>query len=271
MKISTALIAYLLTFVICILLPLGIGLLAKRKEKKICLLHFLIGLILFVIFAVGYFLIFKYHLTVKDGVGDYYNSSFYRVVIISLATILVSVFLWLIAMKAYVKRQALTECISFFVGFGCSGVALLGVYSLVMLLQLTIMSCTSTLLAFDTVKLAFHFSPDTYIFVFSPILGHVSYAIAFISFLFIAFCFAKFLNRLAMAQVPFGVSLFCFIVLVLSLVILVDVAAFLSMFNMPHYVMAIIILFFDIVAALAVRWTYQAERKAETGYKKQFD
>ncbi len=271
MKISVALLVYFLTFLLCFGIPAVGGLYAKKKNVKIIGLHFWIGLAVFVVAAVAYFLLLKYHLTIRDGVADYYNTAVYRVTIVSLITVLIAVLLWVFAMRLYVKRQATHECLGFFSGFGCAGVTLLGIYAFYMFAQLLIMVCFRSLLSFDTVKQAFLFEPDTNIFVLSPIWGHVSYAVAMLSLLFSVVCVAMLLNRIAKANIPFWASFFGFFAWIISLVGVIDLFIFLNMFKMSHTMMAVLCIALDLLMAVSVLIAYRTKIKRDDEYNKQFD
>ena len=160
-------------------------------------------------------------------------------------------------MKFYVKQQSLRSCWSFFIGFGISGVFLLGVYALFMFLQLLIYSCFNTLIGFDTVRQAFQFAPDTYIFVFQPIFGHISYSVTLISF--------------SLNKIPFWASLVAFLVLVLTLTGLVSVTVFSILLGITHYWLAIISVGLDLITGISVCLLSRARIKSETGYNKQFE
>lgn len=271
MSVFSTLIAYFISFVICLVIPLCFWFLAKKRGNKLHWLHFFFGLLMFILFAIGCFLLLKYHLNVEDGITDYFNTPVYRITIIALISILCGVLLWIFAMKFYVKQQSLRSCWSFFIGFGISGVFLLGVYALFMFLQLLIYSCFNTLIGFDTVRQAFQFAPDTYIFVFQPIFGHISYSVTLISFLFISVCFAFYLNKLSLNKIPFWASLVAFFVLVLTLTGLVSVTVFSILLGITHYWLAIISVGLDLITGILVCLLSRARIKSETGYNKQFE
>lgn len=271
MRFSAAVIAYLLSFLICVVLPLAITFIAKKKQKKISALHFLFGLLVFIVALVAYYLVLRYHLTAQDDIGAYYNTAFYRVTIISLITVFLSVLLWIFAINVYSKRQMSRACISFFAGFGCIGCAMLGVYSLLMLLVLVFQYLSSTLLSFDMSLQAFHFSPDVYISVFTPIFGHVSYSVAFIAFWMICLCFALVLCRMATAQIPLWKSVAAFIGLVIPLTALVNIIVFMNMFNFSHYVLGILAVICVLLSLTMVLITYKSNSREEKGYQKQFE
>ena len=105
MSVFSTLIAYFISFVICLVIPLCFWFLAKKRGNKLHWLHFFFGLLMFILFAIGCFLLLKYHLNVEDGITDYFNTPVYRITIIALISILCGVLLWIFAMKFYVKRM----------------------------------------------------------------------------------------------------------------------------------------------------------------------
>ncbi len=269
MNLISALGAYLVTILICFGIFAVYFKSAKKKQQKFHVGYFLCGLAFFIVSLIGYYLLLKYHLSIKDGVSDYYNTAVYRIAIISLITLLIFILIWIFSMRVFVKRQALTECKAFFAGFTCSAALLLGLYSVFMFLHLAVMGCTSELLAFDTTKLAFQFAPETYVFVFAPFWGHVSFAVAFASFFFFGISLALILNRMATKVLPFKISLVVFLLTALVMVIMINLIAFMKMLSLPHYVMAIIMIILDILLFGLICLVHR-ERMDESEYEEQF-
>ncbi len=271
MNFSVAVITYILCFLFCLVLPLFLLRFKRKKGYKISPGHFLLGLFSFVIASVVYFLVLRFHLSLQDDIGAYYNTAAYRITIISLITAFFFTVLWILGVCVYSKRQMTRACNSFFTGFGSLGCILFGVYTLLMFLGLMFQYCTSTLLSFDETLQAFHFSPDVYISVFTPMLGHLSFAVAFVDFLVIAVCISHVLCTMAKKKIPVRVLVAAFTVLLICLIVIVDVVLFMSLLHIAHYTMAIICTTCALGAYLITRLALTSEKQEKTGYQKQFD
>ncbi len=270
MRLSSAIIAYILTFFLTVALP-SVSLHFWKKKNKFSFLHMMLGMIFFFVFLVAYVLVLKFHLSIEDGINNYYNTVVYRVTIISLMTALITVLLWIFGMRVYVRRQAIGECMSFYFGFGCLGAMAIGLYSLVMLVMLCVQYFTSTLLCFDESIQAFRFTQDVFVAVFTPIFGHVSFAVAFLSFAFISVSIAALLKQYIVKKISLSAGSMSFAAVAVSLIILVDIVVFMKMFKMSHVVMAIIAVCLCGISAAVVFLLSKHEKKEEKGYIKQFD
>lgn len=271
MNLFTAFICYVLATVICIGMPILIAVLSTRKGLRIKGWHLIFGVAFFSIFFIAYYLVLKFHLTTAQGITEYYNTTTYRVMIISFLTIILSVLLWLFGMIVYMRRQFYDECLSFFAGFGCGGCVLVGGYALLMSLTLAIQCVSSSLLYFDTTVQAFYFNDETYFSVFLPMSGHISFAIAAFCFLIIMLTFALLLNRITSNLVPIWKSMLSFIGLILSLTALLAVFCFMTMLDCPHYVMAMISSICAGICLGLTYLTYRCSRHSDGAYKKQFE
>ncbi len=271
MNLFTAFICYAVAALICVALPILIAVFAGKKGYKLKGLHLFFGIVFFVIFFVGYYLVLKYHLTAADGIAEYYNTATYRVVIIALLTAFASTLLWLFGMIVYMKRQSYKACLSFFAGFGCGGCILVGGYALLMFVMLTIQCLRSSLICFDTTVQAFYFSDETYFSVFLPMSGHISFAIAAFCFLIVSLTFALIMSRITSAHVPMWTSTLSFIGLIISLSVFLVVLCFMSMFEWPHYVMAALSMLCAGICVGMTSLTYRFVKIPESAYQKQFE
>ena len=272
MKFSVALIAYVLTVLICIVFPIVIGVLtSKRRIFKPAVAHVLLGALFFVVAIIGLYLLLRYHLTTQDGVSNYYNTATYRITVVGLVSVAFSIILWIFGMLVYARRQAYNQGISFYIGFGCGGCVLVGLYSLMMLLVLIYQYFTSTLLRFDTTVQAFYFSPDTYVPVFSPVFGHVSLGIAVLSLLILSVLFSVMMNCITAKKVPLSISVLAFIGLTIALAVLITLVLFMSMLELPHYLLAVLAIACDALGACMVLLVDRRADKAQGEYAKQFE
>lgn len=271
MKLSTAVITYILTVLLCLALPIACKWWASKKQIKFSVLHSVLGVVFFVIYLVAYYLMLRYYLNAEDGITNYYNTATYRVTITVLQSLFLSVLLWIIAALLYARRQAYKQCLSFFVGFGCGASFLMGLYAFMMLVGLVWQYLSSTLLSFDETVKAFYFSTETYLPVFTPMLGHISFAIGFLCLLTIAVSFALALNRMTAKRVKFFSKLISFLGINISFSVLVTVLFFMQMFNMPHYLMAIVAIVCALISVGGTYLVYKNEVVDFTGYTKQFE
>ncbi len=271
MSLLSAFICYALTVLIAIALPILCAVLARKKGYKINVLQMFFGFILFIISFVCYFLILKHHLSTADGVTNYYNSPAYRVAIIAMFTLFFAVLLWIFGMLVYMRKQSYKSCLSFFAGFGSGGCLMIGGYGILMLLSLTIQCLSSSYQYYDTKVEAFYFSDETYVSVFQPMFGHVSFAIAAICFLTILIAFAWVMCRITSINIPFKVNFFTFVLLLISITAFLIVLCFMRMFSCPHYLMALISLFCAGISLLAVHFTYRFVSTNSGLYSKQFE
>ncbi len=275
MRLSVALISYFLTVLFTLVLPIFALIVSNKKSKWFRTAHFLLGALFFVICLIGYFLILSRHLSTADNITDYYNTVFYRVTVVSLLSVLVAVILWLIGMLGYAKRLSFNKAFSFFTGFGSVACILVGVYCLIMFFTLCGYSIFKTLSHFDTTLYGFYFitgpAQHTTISVFTPIWSHVTFGVACLSFFALSICIAAYLKKVTTQKIKLSTNIFCFIGIVISFVILLDVVVFMMQFSLPHYIMAGITV---ICVGIALGMIFLASRKQEkplAEYNKQFD
>ncbi len=271
MNLLTAFIYYAIAILISVALPILFVVLTKKKGYKLNVLHTFFGVVAFLVMFICYFLILKHHLSAADGVTNYYNSPAYRVGIIGLFTVFFAILLWIFGMLVYMRRQSYRSCISFFAGFGSGGCIMVGGYALFMFVTLTIQCLASSFQYFDTNVQAFYFSDETYVSVFLPMSGHLSFAVAAVCLLIIFVSFAWVMCRITSTVIPFKISLISFICLLISLTTFLLVLCFMRMISCPHYLMAIISLLCSGVSLLSVYFSYRFTNKVEGGYRKQFD
>ena len=268
MRFSHAVLSYLISFLICIGVPVVLALLSRKKRPKIHWFHFLLGMVFFILLIGIYYLVLSRHLQAADGIANYNNTQFYRVTVITLLTVVLAVLLYIFARLVYLRKQKFEQNFSFFAGIGSGGVVLIGMYCLAMLVVLVLQYFGTTLLSFDSAVQAFYFDSDTYISVFMPIWGHVSFAAAALCFMGGCVAFGVSANRMAVQKKMKWFSVFLIALGELAaLCIMIDLFCFMVMWSVPHYFMA---LFMFVLAAFLVFLTVKIDIGENAPYEKQF-
>lgn len=271
MSIVTALLVFAVTAVLCLGIPIAVLLLLKKKNYKLSAINILIGMLSFIVAFACYFIVLKFHLSGSDNVQDYYNTPFYRVMIISLLTVLVTVLLWVFCTIGYIKRQNFRSCLSFFSGFGCSATVLVGLYSVSMFFVL-LFKLFSGYVGFDAELQAFEFRNEVFVSVFEPIGGHISYGIAALGFLLAEVLLGVCLNRIGQNRLPFWTSFVTFVGLVLALTVIVVSVCFATLFGWAHYFVAGVVVVMDALCLLMVWLAGKfSDKSKKEAYQKQFD
>ncbi len=272
MRFSTALLSYGISALLCLALPFVMHFSLKRKKESIRLFHLLLGLVFFIVFLVAYYFILGTYLAVKKGIGDYYNTPVFRVTVITLITVVLSLLLTLFARGVYIRRQMFAENRSFFIGFGFGMPILIGVYCLSMFLILIAHYMTSALLAFDPAVEAFLFSGRKYISVFLPMWGHVSMAVIAVGFFLSCLAFGVCINRTATERaLPAWGSFVTNLGVIIGFCVMIDIVCFMAMLSVPHYALAIMMMLIAGWQAFMIRLTYRIKKKEQQEYRKQFE
>ena len=100
--------------------------------------------------------------------------------------------------------------------------------------------------------------------------GHISFAIAVLSFLIIVIIVSAVMKRIVATRIPMWVSVFSFLAMIVLFIAFIVLVCFMNMFKIPHYLMAIIVAVIVALMLLLRGVVYRSSVK-EVDYRKQFE
>ena len=257
-------LSYIGGLLVCILGVLG-GLFWMKKEgRRFFAGPFFIGIIAAVAVTGGGILLFG---LLFKGV-DYYNTVFFRTLVGSVILILICALRFLLIKSVFFNRYKEDQGVSFSLGIGLMPSLFLGVYLLIMSLVLA-GNCLfngPSMIADGYLT----FADNTIISIFQPVLGHLSFSLAFFFYSVMVLCSSKWMEKMAVKR-------YAPVVLILWTVLLCSfegigilLIPFMKMYGLSHWHLLLIFGIFAVLSVLLI-WLAPSLKEKETIYTKQFE